>query len=209
MDFFSEDTKLSASYTLEDLTKTNQVLALPNLPTEKWIMDNLAVLADTLEFLTSSVGPFVIISGFRTEELQNALKSSGEPTGSGKSFHEVGRAVDIYPTTMDITEFFGRILANPDVRYRFAEISIKPSQNALHLAVNVPSDTRFPKILALNASNQYAKLTETEIQHYVEKYVDNSQAVATEIESQSKEGMSIKKMLAWGAAGAAIIALLV
>lgn len=211
--FYTEDTRLSASYTLEDLTKTSQVLALPNLPllTEKWILDNLVFLADRLEELGSVVGPFVIISGYRTGELQQKLAESGEPTGSGstKSFHEVGRAVDLYPTTMGIAEFFGKLLANENLRLQFAEISIKPSQNALHLAINVPGDVRAPKISGLNSQNVYQRLSAEEIQKYVEKYTPNSLEVAESVYEGSESGSNLKLYLALGAGAALLTALLV
>lgn len=208
MDFFFEDTKLTDKYELGDLTKTNQVLALPNLPTEQWVLNNLKLLAQDLEVLESQVGPFVIISGFRTEELQNLLKAQGEPTGSGsKSFHEVGRGVDIFPSTMDTNEFFGRLLANPQLRSMFAEIAVKPSQNAIHLAINVPSDVRSPKILGLNPQNQYATLSQQEIEFYVSKYTPQPEQVASEIAS-SGGGISMKLVGGIAAAAAAITAFL-
>lgn len=207
--FYTEDTRLSASFILEDLTKTSQVLAMPNLPllTEKWIFDNLLLLADTLEYLQSAVGPFIVISGYRTNELQKKLAESGEPTGTGntKSFHEVGRGVDIYPTTMGIADFFGRLLANENLRLKFSEISIKPSQNALHLAINVPGDVRTPKITGLNTANEYQRLTPEEIQGYIQKYSQDSSAVAETIYEESAETSNGFYIVAAAVAGGALL----
>jgi hypothetical protein len=163
---------LSASYTLGDLTLTNQNLTEPNLPPNSWQFDNLILLADMLEQLDFTVGPFTLISAFRTHELQEKLAAQGEPTGSSMSFHEAGRAVDIAPTTMGLTEYFGKLLANEDLRLQFSEISIKPSQGSIHLAINVPGDVREPKILGLNSSQEYTRLSSSDIESYVAPFLE-------------------------------------
>lgn len=164
-------TMLSAHYSIGNLSATSQPVTQANLPSTTTQLSNMQYLADTLEMLDSEVGPFSLLSSFRTKELQNLLAAAGEPTASGTSFHELGRAVDITPTTMGITEMFGRILANSDLKNRFVEIAIKPSQNALHLAVNVPDDTRTPKVLGLNADNVYKSLSAEEILPYITPYM--------------------------------------
>lgn len=189
MDYYSSDTKLSNSYTLGDLIKTSQVLAMPNTPDQQWMFDNLVLLADMCEELTSKVGPFTIVSGFRTKELQQALAAAGEPATSKISFHEAGRAIDIGPSTMSPIEFFARILADAELREKFAEIALKPAQNALHLAINVPGDARTPKITALDAAQNYVKLTTDEIESYIAPYMQSAQdalAVAEDAVSSSK-----------------------
>lgn len=171
---FVDTAQLSNQFILRDLTLTNQSLTMPNLPTTPYDFDNLKLLAQTLEYLQANIGPFQILSAYRTKELQDKLTAEGEPTGSGvKSFHEVGRGVDIYPTTMSIDEYFGRILANPDLKDQFAEIAIKPSQNALHLAINVPGDVRTPKVTGLNPLGVYARLSVDEITAYIAPFMDS------------------------------------
>ena len=169
---YSPTAKLSEHFTLDQFTKTNQPLSQPNMPDQIWQFENLEILADVGERLIYEIGPFDVISAFRTNELQRALASSGEPTGSGSmSFHEAGRAFDIFPRTMSITEFFGRILANEELQSLFTEIAIKPTQNTLHLAINVPGDIRSPKITALNQEGVYAKLSLDEIASYIEPFM--------------------------------------
>ncbi|NJM09375.1 MAG: M15 family metallopeptidase [Bdellovibrionaceae bacterium] len=158
---------LSSRYALKDLVATTKQLSRPNLPSDETQLENLRLLADTMDFLNSMVGPFTIISGYRTKELQDVLASSGDPVASGKSYHELGLAVDIYPTTMGLTEYFGTMLASDEVRSRFIEIAIKPGQNTLHLAVKSPYDLRDTKILGLNSEGKYAKLTADEIAGYI------------------------------------------
>lgn len=191
MDFYTEDQKLSSMFTVGDLTVTTKVLALPNLPTQKFEFDNLVILADVLQYIHLKIGPFVIISGYRTAELQRALEAAGEPVSKTKSFHEVGRAADIYPANQDLAEFFGRILADEYLRRQFSEISIKPSQGAIHLAVNVPGDVRTPRILTLNANKQYVPMTEEQIESYVSKYSSSPEVLAETIHTES-EGSSLR-----------------
>lgn len=165
-----EKTKLSSKYTVGDLSATSKPVTQPNLPSTNEQLNNLKLLADALEMLERSIGPLSIISGFRTAELQNLLKSQGDPVASGKSYHEVGLGVDIYPKSMKIAEYFGRILANPSLMSRFIEVSIKPTQNTIHLAVKPLGDTRAAKVLSLTSSG-YKAMSLEEIKKYAAPYV--------------------------------------
>jgi len=171
---FSLSTKLSDHFTLGQLTATTKKLDQPNMPDMNQFT-NLGYTAEVLEQLLQSVGDFRILSGFRTKELQAALASAGEPVASGTSFHELGRAVDVTPTHMTIDEFFAMILTDDNLTAQFSEIAIKPSQNSLHLAMNVPGDMRTPKILGLNSDGAYAKLSESDIANYIRPYVGSSE----------------------------------
>jgi len=178
----SADTQLSAKYRIRDLNVTNQALSQPNLPSSGADLQNLKYLADQLEKLEYYIGPFQIKSGFRTHELQLKLGESGAPVSSGKSFHEVGRAVDIYPTTMTMAEFFARMLKDDHIRRNYAEIAYKPSQGTLHLAINVPGDTRNPRISGLDpVTNGYQVLSSAAIQSIIAPYMslDEAESVAS------------------------------
>lgn len=168
------DTMASARYSVGALSVTNQALSAPNLPTTQDQLANLSQLGNILEQLTDNVGPFSILSGFRTRELQNLLSAQGEPTASGTSFHEVGRGVDIAPTSMDINSFFGMLLSNEDLKNEFAEIAIKPGQNSIHLAVNVPGDVRTTKVLGLNSDNVYTSLSIDDILAYITPFMPDA-----------------------------------
>lgn len=167
------NTKLSAHYTLKNLTQTSQPVSAPNMPTTTDHFNNLKLLADALEMLDAKIGPFNIVSGFRTKELQNLLKSAGEPVATGTSYHEVGLGTDIYPTTMKIAEYFGLILADPELSKRFVEIAIKPSQNTIHLSVRAPGNTKAQKITNLT-SKGYIQLTKDQIMSYVAPFLDST-----------------------------------
>lgn len=165
-------TPLSSHYTLGDLTVTTQPLSSPNLPSSQDEMNNLTYLADLLEQIGYKVGGFRVPSAYRTRELQERLAVIGEPVSPNKSFHEVGRGADIVPTNgMQLAEFFGRMVADPELLRRFSEISIKPSQGAIHLAVNVPGDERDPKVLRLDDSGTYARMTDEELAEYIKPFV--------------------------------------
>ena len=173
---------LSSQYSLADLTATQQQLTAPNMPSTDAQIANLQILADVLEKIGAGIGTFTLLSGFRTLELQNVLAAAGEPTATGTSFHELGRAEDIAPTTMGLTEMFGRLLA-PQFAPLFAEIAIKPGQGAIHLSVNTPDDTRAPKVLGLNSSNVYTRLTPDEIAGYVKPYLPATEDVTAYVDA--------------------------
>lgn len=172
---YDPNTSLSPNFTLKSLTVTNQQLSQPNEPTSADHYNNLVLTADALEQLLYYIGPFNVLSGYRTKELQNALTAAGEPTSKGLSFHEIGRGIDIAPTTMSLTEFYGKLLADENLRNLFAEIAIKPSQNSIHLAINVPGDVRQPKITGLNTEGVYATLSLDDIANYIAPYMASAE----------------------------------
>jgi hypothetical protein len=194
--------QLSTNYTLGDLCVTSHKLNAPNLPSDPATVQNMTYLADDLENLTTSIGPFTVPSAFRTAELQALLVAEGEPATTKLSFHEVGRAADIIPTTMDINTYFGMILANDNLRNLFAEIAIKPAQGSIHLAVNVPGDTRTPKITGLTADQTYAQLTPDQVQAYIDQVSPQDTLAIADEGSDQGSGELI-----WLLGGAALLAM--
>lgn len=168
---------LSNRFTLADLTVTNS--GLPNMPeADSQEYTNLKWLAGVLDELWDSIGPFQIISGFRSPELQEKLRAAGEPTAAKRSFHEAGMAVDIYPSNMSIDEFFGKILAS-DWKEKLGEISIKPTQNTLHLSL--PTEKTQGVIMALNQAGAYVRLTAEEIADYAAPYLEAAVEMVSEV----------------------------
>jgi len=167
---------LFGPYTLANLCVTQT--GLYNIPQDQTTFNNLQSLAALLSGLTTDVGPFTILSGYRTPAVQAALASSGEPVPpAGKlSFHEVGLAADIAPTTMTLAEFFGRMLA-AGYQSLTSEIAFKPSQNSIHLAVVVPYKQGV--VLALDpTTNTYGPLSQDAVDSYADPYVEAGQTVA-------------------------------
>jgi hypothetical protein len=144
---------LSAHFSVKDLCLTSKALSQSNYPTTQTEFDNLTYTADALEMLESHIGPLKLLSGFRTKELQLALAAAGDPVAKGTSYHELGLGVDITPTTMPLAEYFGRILADESIKGLFIEIAIKPAQNAIHLGVRLPAESRNAKISGLKYGN--------------------------------------------------------
>ena len=174
--------QLSPSFTMADLTITNH--AVDNRPTLQSEHDNLVRLAEMLERLQADVGPFTILSAFRSTALQEMLRSEGEPVAAGKSFHELGTGVDLTPKTMSNEEFYGRLAAlvgTSDVPGPWygvlSEIAYKPTQNAIHLAL--ATSYKQNVFMALNTAGTYAKLTLEEIENYAKPYLQAIEEAAS------------------------------
>ncbi len=176
MYLYDPNAKLSEHYTLSSLTLTNQPLSYPNFPESADHFSNLAITADVLEQLAYYVGPFTLLSAYRTKELQSILASQGEPTSAGLSNHEIGLGVDITPTSMTLADYFAYILASDNIKNLFTEIAIKPSQNAIHLGIRGHNDSRTTKITGLNSQGVYAKLSLDEIAAYISPVVESVDA---------------------------------
>lgn len=83
--------KLTNNFTLKEFTKseTADELGINNLPNQEQF-DNIKFMAEQLQLVRNAYKqPIYITSGFRCEELNNAVK------GSKTSFHRLGLAVDI------------------------------------------------------------------------------------------------------------------
>ncbi len=177
----SED--LWGNYKLKDLCITNT--GLPNLPvgipgmiSEEDIFNNLQKLAALLTDLARDVGPFHLLSAYRTPEVQAALASAGEPVPpAGKlSFHAVGLAADIAPTTMSLADYFGMMLA-AGYQEKTAEIGYKPSQNSIHLAVKVPYKQGV--VLALDSeSGKYGPISQEQVDQFASPFLPEGSEVA-------------------------------
>jgi len=179
--------QLSPKYTLADLCQTST--GLPNLPLASQTSEiaNLKWLARTLEALETDIGPFTILSGFRTPEVQQALADAGEPVAVRKSFHEAGMAVDITPTLasgVGNQEFYGKLAAavgtdeQPGPWYgKWSEIAYKPSQNSIHLAL--ATNTKQNVFMALNSAGTYARLTAEEVADYAKPYLQAIEEAAS------------------------------
>jgi len=147
--------QLSKYFTLADLTKTSQPYS--NQPTTDAELDNLTKLAQLLDKIFDAVGPFDILSAFRSEQVNNAV--GGVPT----SYHRQGIAVDIYATTMSPEDFFAKIYGS-DFRWQFGEIALKLDQNALHLSL--PTYTK-NGVALWEEAGRYTRMTSEQIAQYV------------------------------------------
>lgn len=83
--------RITNNFTLEEFTlsETADELGINNLPNQEQF-DNIKFMAEQLQLVRNAYKqPIYITSGFRCEELNNAVK------GSKTSFHRLGLAVDI------------------------------------------------------------------------------------------------------------------
>ena len=157
---------LYGKYKLKDLTVTKT--GLPNLPNEAELK-NLKWLARRLSELENQIGHFGIISAFRSYQVQNQVLGHDPYTqvNRKKSFHEAGMAADIYPIGQTIDAFFGKMLADEDILNSWGEVSIKPSQNAIH--IGLPTDRLKGKAMILE-NGRYRDLSASEIEFYASPY---------------------------------------
>lgn len=148
---------LFGKYRLKDLTITST--GEPNLPTSQYQINNLKWLAKVLEQLEASIGPFAILSAFRSHDVQEMVGPGA--VGEGKlSFHEVGMAVDISPLTMTIEEYISKIM-NSEWRSKLGEIIFKKDQNSLHLGLPT---AKYRGVFKLRENGTYRPMTKAEIE---------------------------------------------
>src|SRR5690606_38198163 len=124
---------------------------ISNIPDETQI-ENLKKLALMLDDLFTQIGPFQIESGFRTKELQVAL-SKDTPQAAANSFHVLGIAADVVPTTMSAEKWFAKLLASP-LRAQLGEMALK--QNTIHLSLATSWKQDVPMRVV---NNQYIRLS--------------------------------------------------
>jgi len=159
---YDPEMTLFAPYKLKDLTVTNT--GIPNLPTSDSELNNLKWLAKVLNQLTTSLGPFTVISAYRTAAVQKAVAGKNFNPNS-KSFHELGMAADIYPLGQTIDTYFGRLITT-EWRTKLGEIIIKPTQNSIH--IGLPTAKVQGKLMILDG--KYRLLTSAEEDHYSGPY---------------------------------------
>lgn len=157
---YNPDEKLSSRFLLRDLTKTSYPIS--NIPDETQI-ENLKKLALMLDDLFTQIGPFQIESGFRTKELQVAL-SKDTPQAAANSFHVLGIAADVVPTTMSAEKWFAKLLASP-LRTQLGEMALK--QNTIHLSLATSWKQDVPMKVV---NNQYIRLSATEVKGLIDRY---------------------------------------
>lgn len=163
--FIESELQISNKYKLSDLCKTQTgILNWPDPDSD--IIKNLQWTAGVAEQLAQDIGPFDLISMFRCTAVQNAITGLAEGARS-KSFHEFGMAMDIFPTTMTIGEFFGKILAT-DWYNKLGEIALKPIHNTLHLTV--PTEKTRSKVMVMSDVGKYVVQTPAQIEEYARPY---------------------------------------
>jgi hypothetical protein len=165
---YDPEKQLTKNFRVKNFLVTNT--GLSNHPTEAYYKNIVNILAPTMQRLYDEIGPFNVLSAFRSKEVNDAVAESKSPT---LSFHEVGLAVDIYPTTMNIETYFGKILNSPYWMGALYEIFLKPPQNAIHLSVSVDNRKGLVKIMN-EEKTSYVAATVDQIQKYINDVVGNA-----------------------------------
>lgn len=149
------DAWLNSDFRISDLTVTSQPAA--NIPSQSELR-NLKELANVLSELKSKIGPFQIASAYRSPTVNSLVG------GSNSSLHLNGMAADIIPLTMDIETYFTKIFANPTLKNKLGEITLKPPHGSLHLSLPTAYKQSVPMILDANG---YRTLSNVELDSYL------------------------------------------
>ena len=103
-------------------------LKIKNIPNrdEK---DNILYTASRMDLIREYLGiPLIVLSWFRSEELNTAVK------GSKTSAHRFGLAVDVYSTRMSSKDIYNKLIeAQAKGIIRFDQLIYYPKQNFVHI----------------------------------------------------------------------------
>jgi len=168
--------QISKHFTLSDLTITS--LAGNNTPTGE-ALSNLKKLGAVLDILYDELGPFKVISAYRSPTIQAALKSGAGGSASASqaatySLHSLGMAADIVPSKGTANDFFTRIAESPRLKAMLGEIAIKtngpylgPAQT---LHISLPTSTKQGVLMYVNSAGQYIRMASADVGAFLSKY---------------------------------------
>lgn len=155
--------QLSKRFTLESLSKTST--GVTNTPNQAVIVE-LTKLAYILDEIYDTIGPFTITSAYRSQETQEALKSSGNVQAISKSYHTTGQAADITPTKEGVGSFFFKLVADKNLSSKLGGFAIK--NNTIHLDTDTTKRVAIP--MKVMSDGSYVRLRLDEIQAGLDKY---------------------------------------
>ena len=121
---------LNSKYFTEKETttsKTAKELKIKNIPTEKE-KKYIQYTASRMDYIRELLGvPLIVLSWFRCEELNRAVK------GSQTSAHRFGLAVDVYSNKMTSKEIYEKALQlKQEGKIQFDQLIYYPRQNFVH-----------------------------------------------------------------------------
>ncbi|MCF0169005.1 MAG: hypothetical protein HUJ87_00775 [Fusobacterium varium] len=129
--------KISKYFTERESTvsATGERLKIKNIPNrdEK---DNILYTASRMDLIREYLGiPLIVLSWFRCEELNIAVK------GSKTSVHREGLAVDVYSTKMSSREIYNKLIeAQRNGIIQFDQLIYYPKQNFVHIGFKLNKD---------------------------------------------------------------------
>lgn len=129
--------KISKYFTERESTvsATGERLKIKNIPSrdEK---DNILYTASRMDIIREYLGvPLIVLSWFRCEELNTAVK------GSKTSAHRHGLAVDVYSTKMSSKNIYNNLIeAQKKGIIQFDQLIYYPKQNFVHIGFKLNKD---------------------------------------------------------------------
>ena len=128
----SGDLLPNSMFTLGQLSATQQ--NTDNTVSDPGVLNNLDQLAIMLTELYNTIGPFQLLSAYRSEATNESVISAGNP-GSSTSFHLQGIAADLAPTQSNLSSYFSQIITSPFAS-QLGEIYLKESQGSIHVSLS-------------------------------------------------------------------------
>jgi hypothetical protein len=130
-----------------------------------------AKIPDSSPLSILPIGPFTWLSAFRSQAVQNQLKSgaggaSAASQAASKSFHSLGMAGDIVPKTMTAEAFFAKIAADSTLKNMLGEIALK--NTALHISLSTP--TKQGVLMFVDKAGSYIRYKADEVAAILKKY---------------------------------------
>ena len=129
--------KISKYFTERETTVSamGERLKIKNIPSrdEK---DNILYTASRMDLIREYLGiPLIVLSWFRTEELNTAVK------GSKTSAHRFGLAVDVYSTKISSKKIYDKLIeAQVKGIIQFDQLIYYPKQNFVHIGFKLNKD---------------------------------------------------------------------
>lgn len=184
--------QLSKYFDYAKMTVTSS--GLPNLPSAE-VLAVLRTLAQTLDVIYERVGPFRIISAFRSQDLQD-LQRTITNQAVARSGHTGGMAIDFQPLSGDLKSYMARAYSDPVVRPLFGAFAIK--NNTIHAELpmpnaNPPKATLTP--MYVGKDGLYYRFNQTELSKILSDYSAQIQAhlekVSRQVQETAKEAAKV------------------
>ena len=129
--------KISKYFTEKESTvsATGERLKIKNIPNQDE-KDNILYTASRMDIIREYLGiPLIVLSWFRCEELNTAVK------GSKTSAHRFGLAVDVYNTRMSSKDIYNKLIeAQAKGVLQFDQLIYYPKQNFVHIGFKLNKD---------------------------------------------------------------------
>lgn len=135
-----------------------------NTPTAE-AAQNLEKLAAVLDIFRDKFGPINITSGYRSANVQQALRDSGNAQAAAYSLHQEGLAADITPTGVTAQKLFAEVAGTPELAAMVGEFALKA--NTIHMSL--PTSTKQQVFMYVNAADQYIRYTAQELSDFIAK----------------------------------------